>query len=42
MSLKEYLKSKVFAVQVFVALIMIFVLGYLFMHWLTFTTDHGN
>jgi beta-lactam-binding protein with PASTA domain len=42
MSLKEYLKSKVFAVQVFVALIIVFVLGYLFMHWLTFTTDHGN
>jgi beta-lactam-binding protein with PASTA domain len=42
MSLKEYLKSKVFAVQVFVALIIILVLGYLFMHWLTFTTDHGN
>ena len=42
MSLKDYLKSKVFVVQVFVALIIIFVLGYLFMHWLTFTTDHGN
>jgi beta-lactam-binding protein with PASTA domain len=42
MSLKEYLKSKVFAVQVFVALLILFVLGYLFMHWLTFTTDHGN
>ena len=42
MSLKDYLKSKVFAVQVFVALLIVFVLGYLFMHWLTFTTDHGN
>jgi len=42
MSLKDYLKSRVFVVQVFVALIIIFVLGYLFMHWLTFTTDHGN
>ena len=42
MSLKDYLKSRVFVVQVFVALIIIFVLGYLFKHWLTFTTDHGN
>lgn len=42
MSLKDYLKSRVFVVQVFAALIIIFVLGYLFMHWLTFTTDHGN
>jgi len=42
MSLKEYIKSKVFAVQVVVALTILFVLGYLFMHWLTFTTDHGN
>jgi hypothetical protein len=42
MSLKEYLKSKVFAVQVLVALLIILVIGYLFMHWLTFTTDHGN
>ena len=42
MTLKEYLKSKVFVVQVFVALTIVFVLSYLFMHWLTFTTDHGN
>ena len=42
MSLKEYLNSKVFAVQVLVSLLIIFVLAYLFMHWLTFTTDHGN
>jgi hypothetical protein len=42
MTLKEYLKSKVFLVQVFVAITIVFVLGYLFMHWLTFTTDHGN
>ena len=31
MSLKEYLKSKVFAVQVLVALLIILVIGYLFM-----------
>jgi beta-lactam-binding protein with PASTA domain len=42
MSLKKYLTSRVFFVQVLIAFAIIFVLGYLFMHWLTFTTDHGN
>lgn len=42
MSLKKYLTSRVFFGQVFVALAIIAVLGYLFMHWLTFTTDHGH
>ena len=42
MSFKDYIKSKVFLVQVFVAITIVFVLGYLFMHWLTFTTDHGH
>jgi beta-lactam-binding protein with PASTA domain len=32
----------VFLVQVFLAILIIAVLGFLFMHWLTFTTDHGN
>jgi beta-lactam-binding protein with PASTA domain len=32
----------VFLVQVFLAVLIIAVLGFLFMHWLTFTTDHGN
>jgi hypothetical protein len=32
----------VFLVQVFLAALIIAVLGFLFMHWLTFTTDHGN
>ncbi len=31
-----------FFIQVFLAVLIIAVLGYLFMHWLTFTTDHGN
>jgi beta-lactam-binding protein with PASTA domain len=42
MSLKKYLTSRVFFGQVFIAFAIIAVLGYLFMHWLTFTTDHGN
>src|SRR6187431_2114165 len=42
MSLKKYLTSRVFFGQVLIALVIIAVLGYLFMHWLTFTTDHGH
>ncbi|EIA08324.1 PASTA domain-containing protein [Flavobacterium frigoris] len=42
MSLRKYLSSRVFLIQVFLAVLIIAVLGYLFMHWLTFTTDHGN
>ncbi|RZJ69718.1 PASTA domain-containing protein [Flavobacterium sp.] len=42
MSLKQYLTSRVFALQMLAAVVILFVLGYLLMHWLTFTTDHGN
>ena len=42
MSLRKYLTSRVFFVQAFLALLIIAVLGYLMIHWLTFTTDHGN
>jgi len=42
MSLREYLSSKVFLIQILIAALIIAVLGYLFMHWLTFTTDHGK
>jgi beta-lactam-binding protein with PASTA domain len=42
MSLKKYLTSRVFFGQVAIALVIIAVLAYLFMHWLTFTTDHGH
>jgi beta-lactam-binding protein with PASTA domain len=42
MNLRKYLSSRVFFTQVFLAFLTIAVLGYLFMHWLTFTTDHGN
>ncbi|MGO4819332.1 PASTA domain-containing protein [Flavobacterium sp. W22_SRS_FP1] len=42
MSLRKYLTSRVFLIQVILVVLIIAVLGYLFMHWLTFTTDHGN
>ncbi|MFV5686936.1 PASTA domain-containing protein [Flavobacterium sp. GB2R13] len=42
MSLRKYLTSRVFFLQAVSALAIIAVLGYLFMHWLTFTTDHGH
>jgi len=42
MSLKKYLTSRVFFGQVLLAFAIIVVIGYLFMHWLTFTTDHGH
>ena len=42
MSLGKYLSSRVFFIQVAVALTIIVVLTYLFMHWLTFTTNHGH
>lgn len=42
MSLRNYLTSRVFFGQAFVAIVILAVLSYLFMHWLTFTTDHGH
>lgn len=42
MSLRNYLSSRVFFGQVLAALAILAVLSYLFMHWLTFTTDHGH
>lgn len=42
MSLRKYLTSRAFFTQAFLATLIIAVLGYLFMHWLTFTTDHGH
>ncbi len=42
MTLREYLKSKVFFSQVGIALAIIAGLIFLFMHWLTFTTNHGE
>jgi beta-lactam-binding protein with PASTA domain len=42
MSLRNYLTSRVFALQLLTAILILFVLGFLFMHWLTFTTNHGE
>jgi len=42
MTLREFVTSRVFLIQVLIALAIVAVLGYLMMHWLTFTTDHGN
>lgn len=42
MSLRKYLSSRVFFGQAIAALAILAVLSYLFIHWLTFTTDHGH
>lgn len=42
MSLGNYLKSRVFAAQVLAAMAIVGVLGYLFFHWITFVTHHGD
>jgi len=42
MTLREYLTTRVFFIQMLIALSILAVLSYLFFHWLTFTTDHGH
>ena len=42
MGLRNFLTSKVFFIQLLIAAAIFGVLGYILMHWLTFTTDHGN
>jgi beta-lactam-binding protein with PASTA domain len=42
MSLRRYLTSRVFFGQAFLALVILAILSYFFIHWLTFTTDHGH
>lgn len=42
MTLREYITSKNFLIQLLIAAVSVIVLVYLFMHWLTFTTDHGS
>jgi eukaryotic-like serine/threonine-protein kinase len=42
MSLRKYLTSKIFIGQALAAVTIICILTYLFMHWLTFTTNHGE
>lgn len=42
MSLRKYLTSGVFFGQLAVAMLVIVILAYLFFHWITFTTNHGQ
>lgn len=42
MSLRSYLTSRVFFLQILVAVIIIATISYLFFHWLTYTTHHGQ
>ncbi len=42
MSLRAYLKSRVFFAQILAAMAIIAVVAYLFFHWITFTTNHGQ
>ena len=42
MSLRNYLSSKVFFTQLAIAVAIIFVLGFLLLQWLSFTTNHGQ
>ncbi|MBA4317572.1 MAG: PASTA domain-containing protein [Flavobacterium sp.] len=42
MSIRNYLTNRVFFLQVLASIVILAVLSYLFMHWLTFTTDHGH
>ena len=42
MSLSNYLKSRVFFAQLITAIAIVAILGYLFFHWITFVTHHGE
>ncbi|UPT71168.1 MAG: PASTA domain-containing protein [Flavobacterium sp. JAD_PAG50586_2] len=42
MSLRAYLTSRVFFLQMLAALAILAVMAYLFFHWITFTTNHGQ
>lgn len=42
MSLRAYLTSRVFFVQILIAMAIVAGIAYLFFHWLTFTTNHGQ
>ncbi len=42
MSLRAYLTSRVFFVQILAAMVIVTALAYLFFHWITFTTHHGQ
>lgn len=42
MSFKKYITSRVFFAQLLAALAIVVVLAYLFFHWITFITNHGD
>lgn len=42
MSLGKYLSSKVFVAQLLASLAIVAVLAFLFFHWITFITNHGD
>jgi beta-lactam-binding protein with PASTA domain len=42
MSLRKYLTSRVFFIQMLAAMAIFAVIAYLFFHWITFTTHHGQ
>ena len=42
MSLRSYLTSRVFFAQILAAMAIIATISYLFFHWLTYTTHHGQ
>lgn len=42
MSLRNYLTSRVFFAQMLAAVAIFAVIAYLFFHWITFTTNHGQ
>lgn len=42
MSLRKYLTSRVFFAQILAAMAIIAIISYLFFHWITYTTHHGE
>lgn len=42
MSLRAYLTSRVFVAQILAAMAIVAMIAYLFFHWITFTTHHGQ
>ena len=42
MSLRQYLTSRVFFAQMLAAMAIFAVIAYLFFHWITYTTNHGQ
>jgi beta-lactam-binding protein with PASTA domain len=42
MSLRKYLTSRVFMAQILAAMAIVAVIAFLFFHWITFITNHGD